>query len=189
MSTTMLEPAQESKIVHSHEDDYEIIAGERVENASMGSRSSFLANRLGQSMGYAARLADAGEVALEVLFQLDEDGDDQRKPDLAFLTTEQLLLHPNDGPADPNAWKITPYLAVEFVSPTNTFSELIRKKNDYFRLGIQRVWMIDQANEEAHCYHNPTEMHVLRGEAEFSLEPLIPAWKLKLSELLHPRTK
>jgi len=56
-------------------------------------------------------------------------------PDVSFVSIDRLL--PLDSPLD-----LSPDLAVEVVSPSNTFTEMRRKIEMYLTNGSVRVWVV-----------------------------------------------
>ncbi len=62
-----------------------------------------------------------------------------RMPDVSFTSWSRL---PADYPADP-APRVSPDLAVEVLSPSNTTAEMDRKRAEYFAGGTRLVWIVD----------------------------------------------
>lgn len=57
--------------------------------------------------------------------------------------------------------RVTPDLAVEVVSETNTANEIQEKLQDYFRCEVQLVWVIYPMQSQVFVYELPTPIKVL----------------------------
>jgi Uma2 family endonuclease len=68
-----------------------------------------------------------------------------RLPDLTFVSWEKLpgRVYPNTPIAG-----VVPDLAIEVLSPSNTRSEMERKRREYFQAGVPEVWEVDPS---LHC--------------------------------------
>jgi Uma2 family endonuclease len=60
-------------------------------------------------------------------------------PDVTFISFERLP----ETPPEESPCPIPPELAVEIISPDQTFGELAAKAADYLAAGVARVWIVD----------------------------------------------
>ena len=128
---------------------FEIIDGERVEMPPMSSLSAKLANRLARRLD-ACTWADDGEAFVEMLFHLALPVDRNRRPDVAWVSFQRW---PKDRPMpDKNAWEVAPNVAAEVVSPTDLVEELMQKISEYFRAGVELVWVVYPNEQLVHVY-------------------------------------
>lgn len=81
-----------------------------------------------------------GEVSLEWSVTLKrKDRDWCPVPDLLFITTERLPLSwDDDGPCP-----VPPNVAIEIISPDQTFGAMAEKAFDYLVAGVLSVWIVD----------------------------------------------
>ncbi len=79
--------------------------------------------RIAKMIGQFADANQLGEVIHEEIFKLSLDRDRNRRPDAAFVSFERLA-EGQGMPIAGNAWKVTPDLAVEVVSPTDRGEEI-----------------------------------------------------------------
>ena len=79
-----------------------------------------------------------------------------RIPDVTFVSWKRLPGH--KLPAEPIP-DLIPNLAVEVLSVSNTKAEIDRKIGEYFRVGVQLVWMIDPPTRTAEVYTTAGRMH------------------------------
>lgn len=94
---------------------------------------------------------------------------------------------PQDKPVpDVDAWDVVPNLAVEVVSPSNRAPEIPDKVQEYFRVGVERVWVIYPSQRVLYAYTSPTEVRVLTEGSDLTDESLLPGFRLPLHLLFGP---
>jgi Uma2 family endonuclease len=157
---------------------FEIIDGQRVELTPMGARESLLANYLTWLLNNSA-IASIGMAACEVLFDLQIGRN--RRPDSAIVRYDRW---PRSQPVPPgNAWVVVPNLAVEIVSPTDLADELFEKLTDYFRAGVELVWVIYPRQRMAYVYTSLKEVRGLDEHDALDGGNVIPGFTLSLATL------
>ena len=57
-----------------------------------------------------------------------------------------------------------PLLIVEILSPDDTYSETQKRADDYFRMGVQTIWIIDPATRTARVCSGPNWIEATRLE-------------------------
>jgi Uma2 family endonuclease len=160
---------------------YEVVDGQRVELPPMGARETHLGSNLLVLLGSFGKAQRLGRTEGEMLFLLDAEAGLERRPDVAFVSYERWPRHrPVPTTA---AWQVVPNLTVEVVSPTNTAAEVLRKVREYFRAGVQRVWVVYPDEEQVYVYSSPTSIRVLERSGELDGEEVLPGFRLPLSEL------
>jgi Uma2 family endonuclease len=165
---------------------YEVVNGQRVELPPMGAYEVDLASILLQFLGPFARAQNLGRVVVEMLFLIDATARLQRRPDVAFVSYQRWPRGRRVPHA--NAWDVVPDLAVEVVSPTNTAYEVVEKVQDYFRTGVQRVWVVYPNVEQVYLYDSPTQVRVLMRTDELDGEALLPGFRLPVATLFEAET-
>ncbi len=131
MSTSLSSSAQTPVALDASEVLYEVIDGQVVELPPMGSLQEFTANFLHIKLGSFALDRKLGHGLMEVLFDLTEQVGRKRRPDVAFLSAERWPLSKPVPESD--GIKAVPNLAVEIISPSNTWEEIREKTKEYFR--------------------------------------------------------
>lgn len=165
-------------------DRYEIVNGEIREVPPMGARQISLAMRLAMFLCNFADPRKLGQVVNEALFCLRE-GHTERKPDVAFISAQRWPFD-LESPQT-NAWAVVPNLAVEVISPTNTYDEVRQKMEEYFQAGVEAIWVVSTALRQievfdaARNYHLVTINDVLKGD------PILPGFELPLRDLFSKR--
>jgi Uma2 family endonuclease len=157
---------------------FEVIDGQRVELPPMGAFEGSLASLLAFHINQFAEEA-IGLAVVEVLFDLQIGR--KRRPDVAFVRYDRWPKRRRIPPGD--AWVVIPNLAVEIVSPSNTHREIIDKITDYFRAGVQLVWVIDAAHAQVYVYTSPKQVQVLDEHDALDGADVIPGFQLSLSTL------
>src|SRR5688572_12345926 len=98
---------------------YEVVNGQRREVTPMGAFETSLAKILLVHLDTFGLSQQLGEAYMEMLFLLDAAADLQRRPGVAFVSYGRW---PKGRPVPRTAaWQVIPDLAVEVISPTNTW--------------------------------------------------------------------
>jgi Uma2 family endonuclease len=125
-----------------------------------------------------ARANSCGRAVSEMLFDFGS-GLAQQRPDVAYVSFDRW---PRRVPRT-QAWAVVPELAVEVISPSNTFEEVVNKVREYFRAGVQYVWVIAPPQQQVYVYQSPSHIRVLNILDELTGDPFLPGFRLKASEL------
>jgi Uma2 family endonuclease len=160
---------------------YEVIDGRRVRTPPMGVFAIWLAFELARHLGNFAR-EKFGRTITEALFHLPSPINRDRRPDVAFVSYARWQKD-RAMPATANAWDVVPDLAVEVVSPTDSVDELERKIDEYFRAGVQLVWVVYPTQSKIHVYLSPTDISGLSKDDVLDGGTVVPGFRLPLSEL------
>jgi len=78
-----------------------------------------------------------------------------RIPDVAFISWEDLK---GSGFPDDPVPHMSPTLAVEVISKSNTAKEMERKLGEYFEAGTQLVWYVYPLERQVKAYTSPTDV-------------------------------
>ena len=60
--------------------------------------------------------------------------------------------------------KATEYYQVEVISPSDTYTEVDEKVDEWLDAGCAMVWVINPRRETVAVYRSPEDMTVLRGD-------------------------
>lgn len=83
---------------------------------------------------------DKGEVCPELAITLTRNGRNWVPiPDLLYIPNERL---PDDWEEE-GACSVPPELAIEIISPGQTFGQIARRVEDYLNAEVLRVWIVD----------------------------------------------
>ena len=176
--TSMIAPvAPESEAIL--DSFYEVVRGQIREKPLMGTWENWIANVLGRHLDNFVSQHELGTVILENLFLLDRVANLQRRPDIAFVSRQRWL----GLPAKSNAWEVVPDLAVEVTSPTNKADEVMAKIEEYFRVGVRRVWVVYCEQRKVYAYTSPRHVAILEPADELGGGDVIPGFRLSLAKL------
>lgn len=105
-----------------------------------------------------------------------------RAPDVAFIAWESL---PGGKPParEDKVPAVVPDLAIEVLSGSNTPGEMARKRDEYFRVGVKRVWEIDPASRSANVFTGPDALTPVPADGTLDGEHILPGFTLSLREL------
>lgn len=104
-----------------------------------------------------------------------------RMPDVSFVTRERVEAV---GPAAREQIAgMTPDLAVEILSPSNTKAEMARKRREYFASGARLVWQIDPDTRTAEVFTGPDQSVTLDATRSLDGGDLLPGFSVALADL------
>ena len=159
---------------------WEEINGQIMEKY-VGAKEIELANDLMFAISVVAKPGKLGRTLVEMVFDWIALNGHKRRPDVAFVSFDRWAQD-TDLPEGTD-WKVVPNLAVEVVSLSNSFGDVIDKKNEYFGVGVDQVWIVVPSAKEIHVYESATDMRVVSGSHTLTAEALLPGFELSLTEL------
>lgn len=105
-----------------------------------------------------------------------------RAPDVAVVLWESLP-DKKPRPREDKVPAVVPDLAVEVLSASNSPREMARKRDEYFRAGVKRVWEIDPASHSANDFTGPNALTPIPADGTLDGDPILPGFTLSLREL------
>lgn len=156
----------------------ELVEGILLEKAMGMTESTFAGFILGMLNAFViprnlGKVAGA-DGALQIIANL------VRIPDVAFIRWDRL---PDRRlPKEPIPL-VSPNLAVEVLSKSNTRKEMAIKRQDYFSAGVELVWEIDPKKRAVTVYTSPTESTILSNDDILDGGTVLPGFQLPLKEL------
>jgi Uma2 family endonuclease len=158
---------------------YELVRGELRELSPVGWPHGTIALHLGALLDTFVRSSGLGTVGVEVGFRLESHPDTVFGPDVAFLSRERLASAESlegyiTGPPD---------LAVEVVSPNDTYNEVHEKALDWLAFGARLVWVVASRRRTVTVYRASDDIVVLDAEATLDGGEVVPGWSVLVAEL------
>ena len=145
----------------------------------MGFRESLLACELSARLNAVVRPNNLGLVAgPDGILRLWEGL--VRLPDVAFISWDRI---PGRRVPDEPIPELSPDLAVEILSVSNTRAEMDRKRREYFLAGTRLVWQIDPRARTIAVYTGPDNPTVLRDADVLDGGAVLPGFTLALTDL------
>lgn len=158
----------------------ELVHGELREMPPSGHTHGRVAIKFSWPLAQFVEEHGLGEVyAAETGFLLAEDPDTVRGADAAFVVRERVAQVANERGYFPGA----PDLAVEVISPGDTYSEVEAKVDEWLGAGSRMVVVINPRNRTVKVYRSLTEITVLTNEATFDGDDVVPGFQLAIKRL------
>ncbi|HLK63575.1 MAG TPA: Uma2 family endonuclease [Bryobacteraceae bacterium] len=153
---------------------HELVDGELVEVPGNNPEHNLTRDFLNEVARPFVREHNLGMVLSEQEYDF---GGNAHAPDITFFGREKVPLLERKR----RVQKFVPDLAIEIVSPSDTFDSVARKKDRYRRCGTAEVWIISPAAREVLVYSDSGD-RIVRGDRELST-PLIPGLQIALFQL------
>ena len=160
---------------------YEVVDDQIMELGPMGAYEIWLATELVVYLRNFARQHQLGRVVQELLFDFTAMVQRKRRPDVAFVSYERWPRQRSVPHAE--AWEVVPNLAVEVISPSDKGNDILDKVAEYFRIGVECVWVIFISQKQVYIYESPTQVRILACADELYGEPVLPHFRLPLATL------
>lgn len=161
-------------------DHFELIDGVPVEKP-MGAESDRIALRLGGRLDQFCLASGSGlAFGSQTGFQcFPHDPKRVRMPDTSFVVSSKL-----PGGKPPKGYvKVPPDLAVEVVSPKDTYEELQAKVMDYKAAKVRLIWVISPATKTVLIRRLDGTCAEVGEDGELSGEDVIPGFTCKVADL------
>lgn len=161
-------------------DGFELIDG-YLREKKMGFESSTVQARIIHylfAVALPSRLGEVGES--ETMYRCFPSHPRRiRKPDVSFILRSRL---PN-GRVPVGIATIRPDLAVEVVSPKDSFYDLDEKVADYFDAGVPLIWVVSPKTQTVVVYQpdGVARRHV--ASDHLTADPIVPGFRVKVADL------
>lgn len=101
-------------------------------------------------------------------------------PDVSFVRESKL-----PGGKSPEGFAhFAPDLAVEILSPSDSWQAIEDKIKEYFENGLELVWLVNPQKRVGRVYDVPDNFRDLDEEAVFAGDPVLPGFSIRLKDLL-----
>jgi Uma2 family endonuclease len=161
-----------------HLENTELIDGKVITHMPPGEAHGFLEISIGSFLRAWARQHNAGRVYGETGFRLRRNPDTVRSPDVSFVETARLpAMQPQAGFIEG-----APTLAVEIVSPGDTWREVESKTRLYLDCGVREVWIVEWESRTVEV-RRPGEASHIYLESETLQSAVLPGLELKVCEI------
>lgn len=179
--STVIEPIEAAPSV-SPDVLYEVIDGHIVELPPMGTRQEVFAEDLQVHLGSFTLTHRMGRWVSETLFDFTEQLGRKRRPDLAFVSAQTWAL--DQELPDRDGWPVVPDIAVEVISRSNAWEDTYEKIEEYFAVGVKRVWAITLKHRKVHVFRSPSDVKILTPDDVLEDAELLPGYQLALGDVL-----
>lgn len=158
---------------------FELVRGELVEVSAAGMLHNFIMGFLYRSLDAFVRGQTLGVVFGDGLgYVIQRNPDVMRVPDVSFISRERL---PEGGIID-GFCPVPPDLAVEIVSPNDTFNELQAKVHEYLEAGTRLVWVVWPQGRSVMVYTRDS-ITELGADDVLTAGDVLPGFEVRVGQL------
>ena len=158
----------------------ELVEGELRMMSPAGGRHGRVALNCGRLLANHVDEHQLGVVyAAETGFVLGRDPDTVRAPDVAFVSSARAPNIDDESAFIPFA----PDLAIEVISPNDTFSGVEEKAFAWLQAGTRLVLLVDPANEAVHAYRSADDIAVSGKADMISASDVVDGWQVPVAKL------
>ena len=159
---------------------YELVKGALRKMPPAGSEHGAIAFNVGRLLGNHVVERRLGQVyAAETGFKLASDPDTVRATDAAFVRKERVDQLGRIKGYFPGA----PDLAVEVVSPSDTYRDVIDEVYDWIDAGVRMVLVVDPGCRVVTAYRSRRAVEVLTDEDVVDGGDVVPGWRMPVRDL------
>lgn len=161
---------------------YELVEGELRKMAPAGGEHGYLALEVAAELRNHVKANGLGRVyTAETGFKLSSNPDTVRAPDAAFVSRERV----EKAGKVRGYWPGAPDLAVEVVSPNDSYAQVTEKALAWLKAGCGMVLVVDPEEHAVTVYRSRDEIRVLTSGAGDTIDgaDVVPGWKLPVAEL------
>jgi Uma2 family endonuclease len=159
---------------------YALITGDLWTKPPAGEEHGSIAMHVGASLYLAVTAQNLGRVyAAETGFLLSTNPDTVMAPDAAFVRAERLA----QGTPVAGFFSGAPDLAVEVVSPSDTYTEVEEKVTLWLQHGARMVVVINPRRHRVAVYRPDRPVLFLSEQDELSGDDIVPGWSIRVRDL------
>ena len=139
---------------------YELVKGVLRKMPPAGFEHGICASEIGSKLNVHVKTHQLGYVCgAETGFKIAQNPDTVRAPDAAFVCQASIE---RQGIVK-GYWEGAPDLAVEVISPGDTYAEVAEKVEEWLTAGCAMVWVINPRRETVEVYRSNEDFTVLHG--------------------------
>jgi Uma2 family endonuclease len=159
---------------------YELVRGEVRRMPPAGSEHGAVAINIAVVIAQFVKAHDLGVVfGAETGFKIASEPDTVRAPDLAFVRRERIPA----GGIPRGFWPGAPDLAVEVVSPGDTYTEVEEKVNDWLNAGTRMVLVLNPRTRTVAVYTSHSDVVRLTESDTLEGGEILPGFACRVAEL------
>ena len=159
---------------------YELVKGELRRYPFAESQHGYVTMNAGSRLASHVEANKLGTVyAAGTGFQIAFSPDTVRAPDVAFVSRQRI------GDVKPTRGYRAgaPDLAVEVISPSDTYTEVEDKVHDWLDAGTLMVIVVNPRRQTVTVYRSRTDIVILTKDDQLDGKDVVPGWTLRVEEL------
>ena len=158
---------------------YELLKGELLRMPPSGGEHGVTAMNIGGPLHQHVKKNGLGlTFGAETGFLLARDPDTVLAPDVAFVHRDRIP----EGKVAKSYWPGPPDLAVEVISPNDTYTEVEEKVREWLEAGTRMVLVANPRNKTLKVYRSIKDVVVLTVADELDISHVVPGFTCKVSE-------
>ena len=158
---------------------HELIMGELVEMPPPGQYHAEIGSIVDGSLGPHVRGARIGKVYTEYGYILSFGPDTVRAPDLSFISRERLeAIGETRG-----YWPGAPDLAIEIISPSDRYTDVADKVQEWLDAGARMVVVINPRNRTVEIHRSNGDVEILAEGDTLDGAEVVPGWRIAVAEI------
>jgi len=159
---------------------YELAKGKLIAMPPAGNLHGKWAMRLGWRLAQHVESHPLGVVfAAATGFKLASDPDTVRGVDIAFVSQQRV-----DEVGDVEGyWPGAPDLAVEVVSPGDTYTAVEEKVAEYLDAGAKAVWVVNPRRRSITVYRSLSDITILTEQDTLDAGDVVPGFRCRVGEV------
>jgi Uma2 family endonuclease len=159
---------------------YELVKGELRKMSPAGGEHGVIVVNVTLLLGQHVKINNLGVCCgAETGFKIASDPDTVRAPDLAFVSHERIP----EGGAPKKFWPGAPDLAIEVLSPGDTYTEVEEKVEQWLGAGARAVWVINPKRRGVAVYRPTTDVTRLSEGDELDGGDVVPGFRCEVAEI------
>jgi len=159
---------------------YELVTGALRKMPPAGSEHGNLAMEVGGQLWQHVKTHRLGKVfTAEPGFHLASNPDTVRAPDVAFVSQERI----EEVGLVRGYWPGAPDLAIEVISPNDTYTEVEEKVFAWLDAGTRMVVVVNPRQQTVTVYRSRTEIANLTETDTLEGQNVVPGWTLPVKDL------
>ncbi len=159
---------------------HELVRGELRTMPPAGSEHALINTKVAIAFG---QFVDANSLGVVLSgdpgFKISSNPDTVRAPDVAFVRKERV---PESG-VPREFWPGAPDLAIEIISPSDRYTEVVEKANDWLDAGTRMVILIDPRTRTVTVYSSLREATQLTESGVLTCGDVVPGFEYPVAEL------
>src|SRR5690348_3741679 len=158
---------------------YELVKGELIKMAPPGDEHGVVTMNFGWRLGQHVKLNNLGAAYGEVGFLISSNPDTVRAPDAAFVCKERIEETGILKGYRPGA----PDLAVEVISPNDTYAEVQEKALEWLAAGTRMVIVLNPRKRNATIYRSLTHITILNEDDVLDIDDVVKGFKVRVKDI------
>ena len=158
----------------------ELVAGKIVgKNMPTGHTHGIIELNIGSALRQYAREHKSGQVMVgEVGIFTHRQPDHVHGADVIYISKERYAQRQSQSFLD-----IAPEIAVEVLSPDDTWRRFNQKLREYFEIGVRSVWIVDPEAKTVVVYRSFIDFQEFTEADTLTIENILPGFSLTVSDV------